>query len=438
MKNVHGVAVLVAFLGVVADCKASEPGFYIGPDAALVAPTVQKSDGVNFGGQFGVVHVDPESVRYDESGFGWSGLIGYRINSHLAAELAYLDFGSIDVEEAFDLTDVLPGTPDPSLVIFDFNLRVSGPMVSVMGIVPISDRYEAFGRAGVFWASQEVELDSRFSFNDAEDLWGLGIGLRAGTGARMVRKARIPALRGHARHRRFGRKSLETSALGATYDLGTRARPATASGTRVDADETGFYAVADLGVTESAVGKSDGFLISISSIPGAIFLVQPSTSTTDGSDAGGGVALGYRFNRYLAAELAYTDYGEVDILEHYVVGPIDSPFFPFFPAFEIDVDLASRVAGPSLSVLGILPVADGFDLFARAGILFADQNVSRVPFGGATNAEELLTWGAGMDVEITDRWSVRFAYENVEGLQRTQYTGPIRIERFVVGASYDF
>ena len=136
------------------------------------------------------------------------------------------------------------------------------------------------------------------------------------------------------------------------------------------------------------------------------------------------MALGYRFNRYLAAELAYTDYGEVDIREHYVVGPIDSPFFPFFPAFEIDVDLASRVAGPSLSVLGILPVADGFDLFARAGILFADQNVSRVPFGGATNAEELLTWGAGMDVEITGRWSVRFAYENVEDLRRTQYTGP--------------
>ncbi len=364
-------------LDVVADCKASEPGFYIGADAALVAPTVQKSDGVNFGTPSGVVHVDPESVRFDESGFGWSGLIGYRINSHLAAELAYLDFGSIDVEEAFDLTDVRPGPPDPSLAIFDFNLRVAGPMVSVMGIVPISDRYEAFGRAGVLWASQEVQLDSRFSFNDAEDLWGLGIGLQAELGRGWSARLEYQRFEGMRGTVVSGEHRLERLLLGATYDLGTRARPATASGTRADADETGFYAVADLGVTEPAVGKSDGFLISISSIPGAIFLVQPSTSTTDGSDAGGGVALGYRFNRYLAAELAYTDYGEVDVQEHYVVGPIDSPFFPFFPAFEIDVDIASRVAGPSLSVLGILPVADGFDLFARAGILFARPG--RVP-----------------------------------------------------------
>ncbi len=43
-----------------------------------------------------------------------------------------------------------------------------------------------------------------------------------------------------------------------------------------------------------------------------------------------------------------------------------------------------------------------------------------------------------MDVEITRRWSVRFAYENLEDLRKTQHTGPIRIERFVVGASYDF
>ena len=433
MKITLGTAVAVACINVFVDCNAAEPGFYAGVDAALVAPTVGKSDGANFGTPSGVVHVVPESVRFDESGFGWSGFIGYRINSRMSAEFAYLDFGSIDVQEAFDLTDVQPGPPGSSLT-FDFNLRVSGPMVSVLGIVPFSDRYEAFGRAGVLWASQEVQLGPRFSFNDAEDLWGLGLGLQAELGrgwSARIEYQRFEDMRGTEV---TGEARLERLLLAATYDLGVRTNSAPGLGIR--SDKTGFYAVADLGISEPAVGKSDGFLIAFSHIPGVIFRVQPSSSTSDGSIAGGGAAIGYRINRYLAAELGYTDFGEVDVEEHYVVGPIDFPFL--IPRLEIDVDLASRVVGPSLSILGLLPVADGFELFARTGILFADQDVSRAPVAAATNSEELWLWGAGVDVEITPRWSVRFAYENLEDLQKTRYTGPIRLERFVFGVSYDF
>ena len=437
MRTALGGSVLIVCLGVGLDCRASEPGFYAGADGALVAPTVEKSDGSNFGTPSGLVHVDPESVRFDESGFGWSGFVGYRINAWLAAELSYLDLGSIDVEEAFDLADVSPGPPDSSLTTFDFNLQVSGPMVSVMGILPFSDRYEAFGRAGVLWASQKVQLGPGFSFNNAEDLWGPGLGLQAELGRGWSARLEYQRFEDMPGTLVSGETRLERLLLGATYDLGSRAGQASASGAVADADEIGFYAVADLGVTEPAVGKSAGILITFSHIPGAIFLVQPSSSTSDGSDAGGGAALGYRINRYLAAEFAYTDFGEVDIREHYVVGPIDFPFL--IPRFEFDVDLASRVAGPSLSVLGILPVADELEISARAGILFADQDVSRAPgTSSATNSEELWIWGAGVDVEITRRWSVRFAYENLEELRRTLQTGPIRIERFVVGANFIF
>lgn len=96
------------------------------------------------------------------------------------------------------------------------------------------------------------------------------------------------------------------------------------------------------------------------------------------------------------------------------------------------------MAGPSLNIVGILPLADGFELFARGGILFADQELSRSPEGTATHAEELWVWGAGMDVGISDRWSLRFAYENLEDLRRTPFTGPIRLERFVFGVAYAF
>lgn len=436
MKIVLGSSVLIACVVVCVDSNAAEPGFYAGADAAFVAPAVQKSDGVNFGTPSGVVHVAPESVRFDESGFGWSGFIGYRINSHLSAELAYLDFGSIDVEETFDLADAFPFPVEPPVATFDFDLRVSGPMVSVMGILPFSEKYEAFGRAGVLWASQEVRLGPDFSFNDAEELWGLGVGFQAELGGGWSARLEYQRFEDMQGTDVSGELGLERLLLGAAYRFGSRASPPPALDTRAAADETGFYAVADLGVIEPAVGKSDGFLISFTHIPGVIFHVQPSSSTSDGADAGGGLALGYRINRYLAAELAYTDFGEVDVREHYVVGPIDFPFL--IPRLDFDVDTASRVAGPSVSILGILPVADDFELFARAGILFADQDVSRDLGGTAANAEELWIWGAGLDVEIARRWSVRFAYENLDELRRTPYTGPIRIERFVFGVSYDF
>jgi len=433
MKSSGAALAMLLCFGVEVQSMAAEPGFYAGGDIGVVAPTIEKSDGVSFFTPSGTRHLSPEAIRFDESELGWSALIGYRVNSFLAAELAYLDFGSIDVEESFDLSD---DPADPQLTFVDFNSQVSGPMVSVMGLVPLPGNFEAFGRAGVLWARQEIQLARHFSFNDGEERWALGLGVQVELSRRWS---------GRLEYQRFeeidgtvvsGELRLERIQLGTTYRFGARAASNRLAGTSADPVEKGFYAVADLGVTEPAVGKSDGFLISFTHVPGVIFRVQPSTSTADGSDAGGGVALGYRINRYLAAELAYTDFGEVDVREHYVVGPFDFPFF--VPMFEIDVDLASRVAGPSLNVLGILPVADDFELFARAGVLFADHNVSRAPLGGATNSEELLIWGVGMDVELTRRWSVRFAYESLEDLRKTRYTGPVRIERFMVGASYDF
>jgi hypothetical protein len=425
-------------MGVSADCRASEPGFYIGADAALVAPTVGKSDGANFGTPSGLVHVSPDTVRHDDQAFGWGALVGYRANPHFAAELTYVDFGSIDGAETFDLAGLFPDSTGADDFTIDFDLRAAGPMASVMGIVPFAARYEAFARVGMLWASQEVRLAPGFSREDAAGLWAFGLGLQAELGR---------GWSGRLEYQRFeempgtdfsGELRPERLLLGATYDLGFRNVPAPSSTVLAARGRRGFYAVADVGVTEPAVGKSDGFLITFTHLPGLLFHVEPSTAVTDGSDAGGGVAFGYRINRYLAAELAYTDFGSVEIREHFVLGPIDSPFPPFFvPRLEFDVDLASRAAGPSVSVLAILPISDGFDLFARGGILFADHEIRRNP-GTETDAERLAVWGVGIDVRIAGRWSARVAYENLEDLPETAYTGPMRLERFVFGASYAF
>jgi opacity protein-like surface antigen len=440
MKRSLIVLAALACLGIAEGGDASEQRFYVGADVAAVLPAVDKSDGINFGLPTGSVHVPPESIRFDGSEFGWSALFGYRVNRYLSAEVAYLDFGSIDVAETFDLANALPVPVEPGEFTFDFNLRVYGPMASLLGTLPFAGKYEAFARAGVLWASQEVPLSPQFKLTKEEELWALGLGLRAQLSSGWSARLEYQRFDDMPGTEVSGDLRLERLLLGATYEFGGSSSSSQGTSTHPHGVQNGFYAVADLGVAEPAVGKSDGFLISFSNLPGVIFHVRPSAVTFEGSDPGGGVTLGYRINRNFAAELAYTDYGQVDIREHYVVGPIDSPFLPFsIPRIDLDVDLTSRVAGPSLSILGILPVADGFEVFARAGILFADQDVSRNPADVSdSNAEKLAVWGAGMDVEITDRWSVRVAYENLEDLRRTEFTGPIRLERFVFGVAYDF
>jgi opacity protein-like surface antigen len=438
MKVSPGVLAASACLGVVADSMATEQGFYVGAEAAAVLPTVDKSNGINFGLPSRVVHVPPESIRFDGSEFGWSALAGYRVNRYLSAEVAYLDFGSIDVSETYDLANSLPFPVEPAEFTLNFDLRVYGPMVSVLGTLPFSGKYEAFARAGVLWASQDVPLAPRFKLTNEEELWGLGLGLRAQMAGGWSARLEYQRFEDMSGTEVSGDLRLERLLLGATYDIGSSRDSAPGAGTLPHGVRTGFYVVADLGVAEPTVGKSDGFLISFTNIPGVLFHARPSAVSFEGSDPGGGATLGYRINRHFAAELAYTDFGQVDIREHYVIGPIDSPFVSI-PRVDIDVDLTSRVAGPSLSVLGILPIARGFEMFARAGILFADQDVSRNPGDiSASNAEKLAIWGVGMDVEIADSWSVRFAYEDLEDLGRTEFSGPIRVERFVFGAAYDF
>ena len=437
MANAIAVTVLAGTAGFGATGHAAEAGFYFGAEGAYVAPTVGKSDGTNFFRPPEVIHVPTESVRSDHSEFGWGAMIGYRVGPHLAVELGYLDFGSIDVEETFDLTDVFPfpvGPPDEFSV--DFNLKVAGPMASVIGTLPVSERIETFGRAGVLWATQEVQLTPHFGFNEAEELWGLGVGIRAELSRRWSARLEYQRFEDMPGTAVSGDSRLERLTLGATYNLGTRADAADGRGALAEGAEPGFYAVADVGVTESTVGKSGGFLLSFAHVPGAIFQVLPTTATADGADTGAGAAVGYRINRYFATEFAYTDFGRVEIREHYVFGPIDDPF-PI-PQLVTDVELASRVAGPSLSLLGILPVADNFEVFGRAGILLADREVSGSPESSSTVADELLLWGAGVDIAVYRGWSVRFGYENLEEMRRTVQSGPIRHERFAVGVTYDF
>ena len=132
-------------------------------------------------------------------------------------------------------------------------------------------------------------------------------------------------------------------------------------------------------------------------------VIAPKSVETDAIDTGFSATVGYRINRYLAAELSYTDFGEYESIERYSFG-------------EFRYQLG--VAGPSLSVLGSLPLGEQWELFLRGGVLFADQEVR---LGGSLSnrefSDEVVLAGAGVQWSFAPRWATRLEYQRTDDLK---------------------
>jgi hypothetical protein len=137
-------------------------------------------------------------------------------------------------------------------------------------------------------------------------------------------------------------------------------------------------------------------------------------SSLDDTDMGFGLQVGYRFNRYVAAEVGYVDLGEglyeanMTVTDGVEVAPVE-------------VSARVKSAGPTAAVLGMLPLGERFDVHAKAGLLFADtrlrSRVRDVAFAenvvhAETRASEAERFfGVGGTWNINDSYSVRFEYQ---------------------------
>src|ERR1044072_3892101 len=121
-----------------------------------------------------------------------------------------------------------------------------------------------------------------------------------------------------------------------------------------NANRIGPYGAAFVGMT-SYGGNQDNDeadlldLITVDNIPG-----QNLRTSTEDTDLGYSLVFGYRFKRYLAAELALSQFGS---LTSRVRGDLDFPNDSegFVPT---TLELAFNAGDPVFSVLGILPFND--------------------------------------------------------------------------------
>jgi hypothetical protein len=172
-------SVAVACLGVAALPAAADSGFYVTASAGTTTEDPE-SRGVNISNGAGIVHVTPDSTRTDDGDLAWGVGLGYRINRFMSAEIEYVDFGTTDISEHYDLGGVFP-FPFPTELDLAFSSHVTGPLLSVLGTLPVARNFELFLRGGALFASREYSTQGDYvsigeSQKFADTVWVVGAG----------------------------------------------------------------------------------------------------------------------------------------------------------------------------------------------------------------------------------------------------------------------
>jgi OmpA-OmpF porin, OOP family len=130
-----------------------------------------------FGGSFGksdyeAGNVIPDlitsgAIESDDQGFKIFG--GYRFNSNFAMEITYIDLGEAKYAGSFFGTPVVGGSLETTVANF-----------SAVGILPLNQTFEFFGKVGFFaWEQKARDTTGGVPFSGKDDGTDLSIGLGA-------------------------------------------------------------------------------------------------------------------------------------------------------------------------------------------------------------------------------------------------------------------
>ena len=160
------------------------------------------------------------------------------------------------------------------------------------------------------------------------------------------------------------------------------------------------------------------------------------SSELNDMDSVWGAQIGYRFNRWVAAEIGYVDLGkanyEADLVANFGAG--NEPY-------------QSRgrftSAGPTVAILGILPIKDLFDIYGRAGVYFSDTRF-RVRFvfpDQILTAEEKagtqeMFGGLGFAWNINEDYALRGELTHFLDVGDDDRTGEASITMLTIGVAF--
>ncbi len=149
LKMRSSAVLLCLGLGLVAAAQGAEPGWYIlgfGGETSASGLSQPRVDD-NLAAIFATAGLDLLSVESalddSDTGFGLSG--GYQLSDYFAVEFGYVDLGSLGYRGTGTVTDGV----EQAAIEANLGSSADGPVVSMLGILPIGERFSVFGRAGL-------------------------------------------------------------------------------------------------------------------------------------------------------------------------------------------------------------------------------------------------------------------------------------------------
>ncbi|MEX2150492.1 MAG: outer membrane beta-barrel protein [Steroidobacteraceae bacterium] len=153
LKIRSGALLVCLGLGCVTPAQSMEPGWYLvgfGGEASASGLSQGQTD-ANVLAIFDSIGLDAviNSSTIDDSDTGYGVAGGYQHNANFAVEFAYVNLGSVEYNAFTTVTDGVE-VADAELGL---KSSAAGPVISLLGILPVGDRFSLFGRAGLSFMS---------------------------------------------------------------------------------------------------------------------------------------------------------------------------------------------------------------------------------------------------------------------------------------------
>jgi OmpA-OmpF porin, OOP family len=143
-KSIHGTTLALALAACAALPAAAQQTPWYGAFSAGTAKTDHEFVTNREGAISNATNIRTD---FDDKDGAWKATLGYRVNSWLALEVNYADYGSVRSDTRFDVPGGLNGFGTVTI-----DREVKGFGVDGLVSAPLGDRFSVFGRVGAFRA----------------------------------------------------------------------------------------------------------------------------------------------------------------------------------------------------------------------------------------------------------------------------------------------
>jgi OOP family OmpA-OmpF porin len=170
------------------------------------------------------------------------------------------------------------------------------------------------------------------------------------------------------------------------------------------AADSGFYLTAGLGISVNDARQGDADQLAIDLINSGYSSAEVEI---DKAAAAGKIGIGYKFNRYLAIDLAYMN-----------LGTFETRVRTTGPSGEITAE--DQITGTAFSIIGMLPVSENWSVFGRAGSLKWKETIEIRGCAVSCILTDMSTKGRdgfigfGGNWEISERWGLTAEWDAVK------------------------